>query len=192
VCPTCPACSNGVCVQCGGKGGSGAKDRGGANGGSGEKHRNDEVIHEIGRDLNKGLREGGDLAQDAVTTIGKDVDKGLRGVGSLLQDGATTIGKDIKHVSDAILPHWGGGVGEINNNYNNYINYSPPPPIAGRYTGYQDQTQNIKNTYNSPSANSPPPVPGVDIYSYYGALVPKDGNSNNYMPVMSDFSHFGR
>jgi hypothetical protein len=147
----------------------------------------------IGKDVNKGLREGGDLVQDAATTIGKDVDKGLRGVGGLLQDGATTIGKDIKSVSDAILPRGGVGMGGVGgtNNYN-YINYSTPPPIAGRYAGSQDQTQNIKNTYNVPSANSPPPIPGVDIYSYYGALVPKDGNSNNYMPVMSDFSHFGR
>lgn len=54
----------------------------------------------------------------------------------------------------------------------------------------KEQNENIRNTYNVPQTATPSTIPGVDMYSYFGALVPK-GGYNNYVPVTADFSTFG-
>ena len=54
----------------------------------------------------------------------------------------------------------------------------------------KEQNENIRNTYNISHLPPKSTVPGVDMYSYFGALVPK-GGYNNYMPITADFSSFG-
>jgi hypothetical protein len=55
---------------------------------------------------------------------------------------------------------------------------------------FREQERNIQNTYNVPQSTTPSTIPGVDPYSYFGALVPKSGY-NDYMPITADFSSFG-
>jgi len=205
VCPKCPSCCNGksgVCSNCGGHGGSGVI------------HSSEHALNDIGRGIEHGVRGTVDLAEDVgsglasgvrgtadlVGDLGSDVVSGVRGTADLVGDLGSGLASGVRGTADLVGDLGSGAVSglrdlsTIGNSSivnNKYINYNMPQPQNNYLQQAQAQQQNIINTYKQPPMGSPNTIPGVDPYSYYGALVPKGGNGD-YMPVMSDFSTFGK
>ena len=204
VCPKCPSCcngGNGVCSNCGGHGGSGVI------------HSTEHVLSDIGGGIKSGVHGTVDLAED----VGSGVASGVRGAADLVGDLGSDVVSGVRGTADLVgdlgsdvvsgVRGTAGLVGDLGSDAarglrklstignssvvdNKYINYNMPQP-QNNLKPYQNQQQNLINTYNQQAMGAPKTIPGVDPYSYYGALVPKGGNGD-YIPVMSDFSSFGK
>jgi len=199
VCPKCPSCCNnggGVCTNCGGHGGSGVIDSTGnalKDVGRGIEHGVHGAV-ELAEDVGSGVASGVRGTVDLVGDLGSEVASGVRGAADLVGDLGSDVASGVRGAASELRELSTIGNSAVLNN--NYINYNMPRPQQyypqnNYLQRVQGQEQNIINTYNQPAMGSPKTIPGVDPYSYYGALIPKGGNGD-YMPVMSDFSSFGK
>jgi len=219
-CPSCP--SVGTCTHCGGQGGSGTKavngnsltessginmaEPNGTNnynmtgggitmssaanniGGVLNNAINQpaNIISGVGNTVEKGVSGAVDIAKDTVSgtvtglntaasstvDVGREIVGGTVGLGKDIVGGAVGLGKDIVR-----------GVRDMSKeqSYNNRIDR----------TGYSNSYGGSTIPGGAPNQLMPQNNSSVtDPYSYYGAA-PNKG-SNNYMPLSSDFSKFGR
>ncbi len=182
VCPSCPSCMNhnssdGVCTDCGGLGGSGTKGGLGSGSllrdfGSGSK----DLIEDAGSGTASLARDAASgtvgLARDTVSgTVGlaKDTVSGTVGLAKDTVKGTVGLAKD---VLGSIKPV------QVNNRQSN---------SGGATYGYSPST--ATSSSGGQSVNERQTIPGIDPYSYYGALPPQ---GSKYIPITTDFSAFGR
>lgn len=191
VCPSCPSCMNhnsqdGVCTDCGGLGGSGTK--GGLGSGS--------LLRDFGsgtKDLIEDTGSGtASLARDAASgTVGlaKDTVTGTVGLAKDTVTGTVGLAKDTVKGTVGLAKDVLGSVNplQLNNRQSNSGGSGSGGSGSGGTTyGYSPST--ATSSAGQP-VNQRQTIPGIDPYSYYGALPPK---GSNYIPITTDFSAFGR
>jgi hypothetical protein len=212
-CPTCPSCSSdsGVCTDCGGQGGSGTQGGYGGNtrpgsssfqpsfnvpdnvtgNATGNTIGNTVIgtVDAAGNVINRTVGTAGELAYatgsgatNLIKSAGSGVGEVLREAGGLAYaagSGATNLLRSAGTGATNLL-------GNANNNYGGYGGYG-----SGGYggSGYGSGSNYSGNGGNQGYIGKGSGAPGIDQYSYYGALPSKGGN---YMPMTASFSAFGK
>jgi hypothetical protein len=188
VCPSCPSCMNhnskdGVCTDCGGLGGSGTK--GGLGSGS--------LLRDFGsgtKDLIEDTGSGtASLARDAASgTVGlaRDTVSGTVGLAKDTVTGTVGLAKDTVTGTVGLAKDVLGAVNPVQLNNRQSSSDSGASNSGGATYGYSPST--ATSSVGQP-VNQRQTIPGIDPYSYYGALPPK---GSNYIPITTDFSAFGR
>jgi hypothetical protein len=147
----------------------------------------------IGREL---LGSTVGIAQGAATGIGggvydaaNGISSGISGAASGVYGAATSIGGGLGSIGAGIgnlatqtNPAMGNGVGGYGGGGGVNPSYGYGYP-GGGYGSNQ-------SAYQNSTGQQAPQVPGIDPYSYYGALSQRP--SNNFMPRTADFSTFGK
>jgi hypothetical protein len=208
VCPQCPQCPSGnVCSNCGGHGGSGTSDGTGSS-----------LLRDTGSGASNLLRDGAggadslirDAASGAVNTatnaasgitgVAKDTVGGAVGIGreliggtvGLAQGAVSGIGSGVYGAATSI----GGGLGSIGTGLGNLVTQTNPaiPNNGGGGVnpsyGYGYPGGGYGSNQNAYLNSTGAQVPGIDPYSYYGALSQRP--TSNFMPRTADFSTFGK
>ena len=204
VCPQCPQCPSGnVCSNCGGHGGSGTSDGTGSS-----------LLRDTGSGASSLLRDGAggadslirDAASGAVSTatnaasgitgVAKDTVGGAVGIGreliggtvGLAQGAVSGIGSGVYGAATSI----GGGLGSIGTGLGNLVTQTNPaiPGGVNPSYGYGYPGGGYGSNQNAYLNSTGAQVPGIDPYSYYGALSQRP--SSNFMPRTADFSTFGK
>ena len=207
VCPQCPQCpsggcgKDGVCTNCGGNGGSGSSD------GDGKS-----IVRAAGDGATSLVRDAGsnarDLAREAAHTgvdVGRDVVGGTVDIAKDTVGGTVDLAKDVvgetknivgdvagetKNLVSDVAGSIGSGLGAVGSGIGNLVTAGGPQGQNQGQGSYQyPQGQGYANSYGGPHVSQNVP-PGMDPYSYYGAVPPR-GNCN-FMPRTADFSSFGR
>jgi hypothetical protein len=181
ICPSCPNCPSATtCTNCGGKGGSGILDNSGSSLASrdlGIGNTIDSVVKTAGNTVGEVVDDASKLAGNVVGTAGNLAEKIVDETSGLLH----SAGSGLKHAVDDLSR------GGYHNGYGGPSKYS-----RNEATNAQDATESGTNPaiipYSSYSNYTLPPAV-IDPYSYQGALSSKGGNP---LPIMSDFSRFGR
>ena len=219
VCPSCPKCPcyDGVCNECGGNGGSGtssSEDR------SAKIKRKLKNFFNNGRHTDEEEAiEDAEREERNQKIKGKIKNFFKEGRHTEAEEEAEDAERDERHdrIKSKLKNFFKNGRNDdessdeedLNGNvdlrtsgrWDDSYNYNRNSAIDDSYSqtswGYKpserefrEQEQNIQNTYNVPQTTAPSTVPGVDPYSYFGALVPK-GGYDKYMPITADFSSFG-
>ena len=192
VCPACPGCkSEGVCTDCGGKGGSGTKTTDSASlafdnktivGATGSAVTN--TVNAAGTAVNKTIDVAGNVA-------GKTLDTAGNVVGKTLDTATNVVGKTFDAAGN-VLGSAASTLGLDRIGYNQ--SYRGPANTSGNGNASGYPSSGFKNTEYRPGSNTTgvPNYPNSnpnDPYSYNGALQSKGGN---FIAVTADFSRFGR
>lgn len=212
VCPTCPSCANGgsggVCNSCGGNGGSGAIGNGRnrfsdfvSNFGSGTK----DLLEKTGSGTKDLLEDTGSgvkgFAQDtAKGTVGlaRETAQGTVGLAKEAVGGTVGLAKETVGGTIGLAKETVGGtlglVKDAGSGLMGAFGRLAPTQIAGSSygggAGYSNGIGGGSLGGGAPLYQTQGGVPGVDPYSYYGALPSR--NPGNYMPITADFSAFGK
>lgn len=188
ICPSCPNCpsatcsSSTTCTNCGGKGGSGIMD----NSGSSLAYRNSDTSGNNTFNLYENPNEMGigNTIDSVVKTAGNTV-------GEVVDDASNLAGKIVDETS-GLLHSAGSGLKHAVDNLSRggyYNGYGGPSKYSrNESTNTQDAGAPAIIPYSSYSNYTLPPTV-IDPYSYQGALSSKGGNP---LPIMNDFSSFGR
>ena len=192
VCPACPGCkSEGVCTDCGGKGGSGTKTTDSASlafdnktivGATGSAVTN--TVNAAGTAVNKTIDVAGNVA-------GKTLDTAGNVVGKTLDTATNVVGKTFDAAGN-VLGSAASTLGLDRIGYNQSYRGPANTSSSGNASGYP--SSGFKNTEYRPGSNTTgvsnyPNSNPNDPYSYNGALQSKGGN---FIAVTADFSRFGR
>jgi len=201
VCPTCPSCTgNGVCTSCGGQGGSGTQ----TGGGSGSNRSSGNLLFDAGSGTKQLLENTGSgatsLVRDAASgTAGlvKDAASGAAGLVKDTASGTVGLAKDTISGTIGLAKDTIGGIGDILGPLRpTQVSSSSNATSSNAYArGANGGVANggASSSFGSNAAtfggNTSQPIPGIDPYSYFGAIPPK---SSNYVPITANFSAFGR
>ena len=183
VCPSCPSCpaNGGTCTHCGGTGGSGTKN---GQGGSlavndnsnfnfaGNGYTLSKSANTIGGVLNNAINQPANIASG----IEDSISDAASGAVNIAKDTASGVGNFAKSVGGGLLsssPTEVSGSTATNNNNRNFNDNEL------NRSGYSNST-------GGPVVNQ---SSVTDPYSYFGAVPSKP---NNFMPITTDFSKFGR
>ena len=186
VCPACPGCSgDGVCTDCGGKGGYGTKDTSGSLAFSNDK----TLIGATGNVLSNTVGATGNVLSKAVGTTGEVVNKTVDTagnvvtgvVGKTLDTAGNVVGKTFDTAGN-ILGSAGHALGldrvGYSQSYGGPVNTSSSANAQGY--GYN---RNMTGYSSLPNGNP------RDPYSYNGQLQSKGAN---FIPITANFSSFGK
>ena len=203
VCPNCPNCSSckgGVCTGCGGQGGAGTNfgygygqyGRGPGIGqiledtGSGTKQLLEEagsgtvgLVKDAGSAGASAVKGGVGLAKDTVqggVGLAKDTVQGGVGLAKDTVGGAVGLAKDTVQGGVGLAREAGSDIAGLLKTNPTQVG-QPQTDESG-----SDQGQGKRGLGRQG-------IPGIDPYSYYGALPAKGAN---YMPITADFSAFGK
>lgn len=188
VCPSCPSCTihgNSVCTNCGGQGGSGTQ---GASSSSGSN-----LLTSAGSGTTQLLRDAG----SGTTQLLRDTGSGTVGlakdtVGGTVDLAKETVGGTVGLAKETV----GGAVGlarETASGVANLFGAKNPTQVQGQGQGPSQgpgqgpsqgpgQGASVSTAYQQS-------IPGVDPYSYFGAVPPKGAN---YIPMTANFSAFSK
>jgi hypothetical protein len=189
VCPACPGCkTEGVCTDCGGKGGSGTKttdssslafDTKTAVGATGSAVAN--TVDATGTILGKTVDAAGNVAEKTVDVAGNVVGKTVDVAGNVVGKTFDAAGNILGSTASAL------GLDRIGyqQSYGGPMNTSS----SANASGYPSSSQAYRPGSNTTGVPSLPNSKPNDPYSYNGALQSKGGN---FMAITTDFSKFGR
>lgn len=190
VCPACPGCkTEGVCTDCGGKGGSGTKTTGSSSslafdtktavGATGSAVAN--TVDATGNILGKTVDAAGNVAGKTVDVAGNVVGKTLDTAGNVVNKTVDTAGNILGSTASAL------GLDRIGyqQSYGGPTNTSS----SANATGYPSNSTAYRPGSNTTGVPNYPNSKPNDPYSYNGALQSKGGN---FMAITTDFSKFGR
>jgi hypothetical protein len=205
----CPGCdiSNGVCINCGGKGGRGTSE--------------DDSLGGVTNNL---IDTTGDVASGIIQGTGNAVSSVVKGVtdlgdtalndATLLGVGGELLGSQIVDTAGNLALDAGDGIYNLANNedegdeenggtgINNY-NQSGQQGTGGIPFGSLLTAQNnvyttqegdegagtVQQQQQQQGITTPPTNGGIDNYSAYGALIPK---GSNFVPLVASFSAFAK
>ena len=199
VCPTCPNCNKctggGVCGSCGGQGGSGTNFGNGSSQGSGWNNQPQgpsfgQIVQDTGSGTKQLLEETGSGTKQLLEETGsgavglaKDTVGGAVGLAKDTVGGAVGLAKDTVGGAVGLAKEAGSGIaGLLKTN---------PTQVSdiNKSQGQDDDKDQLKDRSLQAGTGTRKPLPGIDPYSYYGALPPK---GSNYLPITADFSAFGK
>jgi len=197
VCPTCPNCpgssGSGVCTDCGGQGGSGTQTGNGSSVGGTVLG----TVDEAGNVINKTVNTAGNIVNKTVDTAGNLLYATGSGATGLVKSAGSGVGQVFNSAGDLVyaagsgatglLRSAGTGVTNILGNANN--NYGGPGYSNQGYGNQGNQEYGNQDNKNQGYIGKGSGAPGIDQYSYYGALPPK---GSDFMPVTASFSAFGK
>ena len=185
ICPRCPNCPSSTCTNCGGNGGSGMLDNSGSS-----LARNSNVFNLYENPNEMGV---GNTIDSVVKTAGSTV-------GNVVDDTTNLAGKIVDNTT-GLLYSAGRGLTTDLGRGGYYNGYGGPSKYARNDAYSNPQTQqdlSVGSSAASPAntiipyssySNYTLPPSTIDPYSYQGALSSKGGNP---VPVLNDFSRFGR
>lgn len=201
-CPNCTGCSGGVCTGCGGQGGAGTNFGQGQGQGQGRVQGQGEpgtgrIIYDTGSGTKQLLEEAGSGTTGLVRDAGKAglgvaaVGAGLGvaavqgGVGLARETVQGGVGLARETVGGTIDLVKGAGTGAVN-----LLGNKNPTQVGEPGDGTMGSGESGAGLGGDSSRGlGRQGIPGIDPYSYYGALPVKGAN---YMPITADFSAFGR
>ena len=203
VCPACPGCkTEGVCTDCGGKGGSGTKTTDSSSlafdtktvvGATGSAVAN--TVDATGNVLGKTVDAAGNVVGKTVdvagNVVGKTVDVAGNVVGKTFDAAGNVVGKTVDTAGN-ILGSTASALGLDRIGYQQ--SYGGPTNTSSTTNTSGYPSSGYKSAEYRPGSNTTgvPNLPNSkpnDPYSYNGALQSKGGN---FMAITTDFSKFGR
>ncbi len=192
VCPACPGCkTEGVCTDCGGKGGSGTKttdssslafDKKTVVGATGSAVAN--TVDATGNVLGKTVDVAGNVVGKTVDVAGNVVGKTMDVAGNVVGKTVDTAGNILGSTASAL------GLDRIGyqQSYGGPTNRSSATNTSGYPSSGYKSAEYTPGSNTTGVSNFPNSKPN-DPYSYNGALQSKGGN---FIAVTTDFSKFGR
>jgi hypothetical protein len=203
VCPACPGCkTEGVCTDCGGKGGSGTQtsdnsslafDKKTVVGATGSLLTN--TVDAAGNIVNKTVDTAGNVVNKTVDTagnvVGKTLDTATGVVGKTFDAAGNVVGKTFDAAGN-VLGSAASSLGldriGYQQSYGGPVNTSTTANTNGYPSSVHKSAEYRPGSNNTGVPNYPNSKPN-DPYSYNGTLQSKGGN---FMAVTADFSKFGR
>lgn len=216
-CPNCKNCNGGVCTGCGGQGGSGTNFGqgqvqwgyyGGGSGGREGEPGPGRILYDTGSGTKDLLEKTGSGTTGLVRDAGKAglgvaaVGAGLGvaavqggvglaketvggGVGLAKETVGGAVGLAKETVGGTIDLVKGAGTGAVN-----LLGNKNPTQVGEPGDGSSESDENGRlGAGGAKRSLGKQGIPGIDPYSYYGALPAKGAN---YMPITADFSAFSR
>ena len=192
VCPACPGCkTEGVCTDCGGKGGSGTQtsdnsslafDKKTVVGATGSLLTN--TVDAAGNIVNKTVDTAGNVVNKTVDTAGNVVGKTFDAAGNVVGKTFDAAGNVLGSAASSL------GLDRIGyqQSYGGPVNTSTTANTNGYPSSVHKSAEYRPGSNNTGVPNYPNSKPN-DPYSYNGTLQSKGGN---FMAVTADFSKFGR
>jgi len=202
-CPNCSSCSGGVCTNCGGQGGGGTSFGYGQGQGQGQGQGRDpgpgRIIYDTGSGTKQLLEEAGSgtvgLVRDA-GAAGLGVAAVGAGLGVAAVEGGVGLAKDTVSGGVGLARETVGGTIDLAKSLGtgavDVLGNKTPTQVGapGNNTSESGEYGDDRGEGGSARRNlGKQGIPGIDPYSYYGALPAKGAN---YMPITADFSAFGR
>ena len=197
VCPACPGCkTEGVCTDCGGKGGSGTKtteasslafDTKTAVGATGSAVAN--TVDATGTILGKTADAAGNVVEKTVDVAGNAVNKTVDVAGNVVNKTVDTAGNIVSNTFNTAGNVLGSALGLDRIGYQQSYGGPMNTSSSANASGYPSNSTAYRPGSNSTGVPNYPNSKPNDPYSYNGALQSKGGN---FMAITTDFSKFGR
>ena len=198
---SCPDCdiSNGVCINCGGNGGSGTRNSVG-----GVTNNLIDTTGNIASDVVKGvaglgetvvndatlLGVGGEmLGSQVVDTVGNLALNAGQGVYNLANNSATGVGGENQSGGQGAGGIPFGSLLSSNSAETMNQNASGVPSQGEEASQGEEKASSSSSQIMTPPVTSGGGVPGIDNYSAFGALVPK---GSNFVPLVASFNAFAK
>jgi len=199
VCPQCPNCSGcaGVCTTCGGNGGSGMVDKNGESMAKGEA-ANEEVKEQS--------KKRGNIAEQAINEAGDTVSTAVGKTDEVIKE-TTGVGiKDVGAAGKRGVKVAGSVVGDVYGGVKTVITdiYSGIKGLGNRSAPSNAMTAPTTTPMTAPQTNvlTNTDSGATQRTQYFGKQVSQgvdnrfgavpDKGENNFLPITSDFSAFGR
>jgi hypothetical protein len=197
-CPNCNNCNGNVCTNCGGHGGAGtnlANWRESNGRGSNGEPGPGRIIYDTGAGTKELLEEAG----SGTTGLVRDAGKAGLGVASagvgLAKDtvqGGVGLARETVQGGVGLARETVGGtidlVKSAGTGATNILGSKNPTQVGDPINGSSESGSELVGG-NSRQGLGRQGIPGIDPYSYYGALPSKGAN---YMPITADFSSFSK